>query len=56
MIIWVVGYLLGAAGTFFWIVSRNWVYCNGLEDCLLTLVGNAAWGIGWPIYWTLLYF
>ncbi len=53
MMIWVVGYLLGAGGTFFWIVSLNWSYCLGLEDCLLTLVGNAAWGVGWPIYWTL---
>ena len=56
MIPWIIGYVLGAVGTFVWIVSENWAYCDGVEDCLLTLLGNVMWGAGWPLYWTLEFF
>ena len=56
MMIWVVGYLLGAAGTFIWLLTRNLGYCSGLEDCLLTGIGDVAWGLVWPVFWMLEFF
>jgi len=51
MLYLIIGYLVMAFGTFTWASYHNWANCFGLEDCLLTLVANIAWGGIWPIYW-----